>query len=149
MTDQEPGKTAKTCGHEFVWTEEHPQVKDIERMLFSYDKLANDALERIDALSPPGSEKAKGCPMDKRDMYALLEQYSESDETVGKLWREITDIPEWVDWNQIRRGQKVVYQYHAQMQLGVSHNTTTPPTQLTPSASVHLPRRRHGSLANR
>lgn len=58
--------------------------------------------------------------MQKRDLYALLERHSESDQTVGKLWKQVTEVPDWVDWEQIRRGQKFVYQYHAQIQLCVS-----------------------------
>ncbi|OAA36804.1 tat pathway signal sequence [Beauveria brongniartii RCEF 3172] len=117
--DQETGRAVHSYGHGFVWTDEHPQIKDVERMLYTYDKLANDALDRIDVLSPPGNKAAEGCPMSHRDMYKLVEQYSESDETIGKLWRQVTDIPDWVDWEQIQRGQKVVYQYHAQMLLGL------------------------------
>ncbi|KAK3177583.1 hypothetical protein K4F52_009634 [Lecanicillium sp. MT-2017a] len=116
--DQEPGTTAQTCGHEFVWTDQHPRIKDIRKMLHTHDLLASDALDRIDVLSPPGNEATNGCPMAKRDMYALLEQYSVSDETIGKLWNQVTEIPHWVDWEQICRGQKLVYQYHGQMQLG-------------------------------
>ncbi|EGX93493.1 hypothetical protein CCM_04867 [Cordyceps militaris CM01] len=116
---QEPGTTAQCYGYEFIWTDRHPSVKDAHKMLYTYDKLANDALDRIDILSPPGNKAADGCPMSQRDMYSLLEQYSKSDETIGKLWRQVTDIPDWVDWEQIRRGQKVVYHYPGQMLLGL------------------------------
>lgn len=90
-------------------------------MLHTYDKVANDALDRIDVLSPPSDKAPGGCPMQKRDMYALLEQYSESDQTIGRLWNQVTYVPDWVDWEQIRRGQKFVYQYYVQIQLSVKY----------------------------
>ncbi|OAQ96120.1 hypothetical protein LLEC1_05285 [Akanthomyces lecanii] len=115
--NQEPGTTARVFGHEFLWTAQHPRLQDIRKMLHTYDELASDALDRLDVLSPPSDKSPGGCPMQKRDLYALLERYSSSDQAIGRLWNQVTDIPDWVDWDQIRRGQKFVYQYYGQVQL--------------------------------
>lgn len=118
--NQEPGTPGHVWGYDFMWTNQHPKVEDVQELLYTYDKLAVDSLNRIDAISPPGPKDGRKCPMSQRDLYALLKEHSSSDETLGKLWSQVTDIPDWVDWEQIERGQKVVYQYHGQMLLGVS-----------------------------
>lgn len=109
-------------GHRFRWTAEHPRESDIRHMLFSFDTLGSDALDRLDAISPPPSSHWK-CPHESgkghRDLYALLEEHAQSDDVLRKLWREVTSVPEWVDWEQIERGQRLVYQYNGQILLGV------------------------------
>lgn len=122
MPDQESGTIARVCGHDFIWTHQHPRIKDIEKMLHTYDELAMEALDRIDAISPPGPKDGRKCPMSQRDLYALLKEHSQSDEVLGKLWSEVNTVPDWVDWEQISRGQRLVYRYHGQMLAGVSPN---------------------------
>lgn len=117
---QEIGAIVETYGYKFQWTAQHPPIKDVQKMLRTYDMLANDVLDRLDELSPPVGQRPKGCPMQSRDTYNLVKRYANSDKTVGRLWRQVTEVPDWVDWEQIRRGQKLVYQYHTQIQLSVS-----------------------------
>jgi hypothetical protein len=89
---------------------------------YSYDVLAEECLNRLDAISPPATgelprsrsrvptkEKAEHAP--KRDLYALLRDHASEDEKLGELWEEVNTIPEWVDWDQIARGQDVFYRY--------------------------------------
>ncbi|KAI1486776.1 hypothetical protein F5X96DRAFT_681739 [Biscogniauxia mediterranea] len=46
-----------------------------------------------------------------RDLYGLLGEYAPKNEKTGKLWAEVNTTPNWVDWGQIERGQKVFYRY--------------------------------------
>lgn len=117
------GTSWDACNHEFEWTADHLTREETDSLLYTYDKLATDALDRIDELSPPPPKSAKSakCPM-SRDLYALVQQYADADETIGKLWKEISTVPDWVDWDQIERAQRVVYQYNGQIALGVSFN---------------------------
>ncbi|KAI9640074.1 hypothetical protein NHQ30_011476 [Ciborinia camelliae] len=91
-------------------------------MKFSYDVLAEECLDRLDKISPPTSGELprnrsrfpndkKGEENPKRDLYALLRDHSSEDEKLGELWKEVNTIPDWVDWNQIGRGQEVFYRY--------------------------------------
>jgi hypothetical protein len=107
-------------GHKFTWTPEHSSMAELRPLLYSYDKLATDALDVLDEISPPPTTPATGCPMSQRDLYALVEEHAEVDETLGKLWREVTTVPDWVDWEQLARGQAIVHQYSGQILLGVS-----------------------------
>lgn len=118
-----PDEPITVWGHSFHWTSKHKTAPEIAHLLYSYDKLATDALDRLDEISPPTS-KSWRCPHGagdgQRDLHVLLQKYADSDEVLGQLWEEVSTVPEWVDWEQIERGQRVVYQYSVQILLGVS-----------------------------
>ncbi|KAM0349721.1 hypothetical protein ACHAPU_003550 [Fusarium lateritium] len=113
-------------GHKFNWTPDHKTAPEIAHLLYSYDKLATDALDRLDYFSPPTSKGWK-CPHasgpGQRDLYELLKNHADSDEILGKLWNEASTVPEWVDWEQIQRGQQVVYQFSGQIMFGLLYNS--------------------------
>lgn len=134
--------TRYTYGYHFQWTTDHYTPEDLKPLMFTYDKLGEDALNALDVISPPPNNalprrndytakpkapadgeattngvangEAKGKEPDftpKRDLYALLKEHHEEDESLGKLWTQINAIPDWVDWDQIARGQEVFYRY--------------------------------------
>lgn len=89
----------ESFGYCFAWTPQHLTEPELEPLRHSYDKLADEANVRIQEL--------RG----KRGIYQTLEEEHENDEVLGKLWKEVTEVPEWVDWEQIERGQEVFYRY--------------------------------------
>ncbi|KAI6781352.1 uncharacterized protein J7T54_002244 [Emericellopsis cladophorae] len=89
--------------------------------VYTYDTLASETIVRIDSFSPPVQNNGQECPMGQRDLYGLLLEHCEKDAILNKLYHEITDIPDWVDWEQIERGQRVIKRYHGQAILGVSY----------------------------
>ncbi|KAI4933870.1 uncharacterized protein J4E92_003539 [Alternaria infectoria] len=123
----------KDCwGYRFEWTPEHLTPEQMKPMKFSYDVLAEECLDRLNAISPPHKgalprndsnraalssvpgteeEKKEPLPVPKRDLYALLEENHNSDPKLAELWREVHTVPDWVDWDQIARGQDVFYRY--------------------------------------
>ncbi|KAI4657890.1 uncharacterized protein J4E78_006279 [Alternaria triticimaculans] len=123
----------KDCwGYRFEWTPEHLTPEQMKPMKFSYDVLAEECLDRLNAISPPHKgalprndsnraalssvpgteeEKKEPLPVPKRDLYALLEENHNSDPKLAELWREVHTVPDWVDWEQIARGQDVFYRY--------------------------------------
>ncbi|KAF5005750.1 hypothetical protein FDECE_7822 [Fusarium decemcellulare] len=113
-------------GHKFNWTSKHKTAPELAHLLYSYDKLATDALDRLDDISPPTS-KVWRCPHGagdgQRDLYVLLQNYASSDEVLGQLWKEVSTVPEWVDWEQIERGQRIVYQFSGQILLGLLYKS--------------------------
>ncbi|KAF5538250.1 latex clearing [Fusarium mexicanum] len=113
-------------GHSFNWTSGHKTTEELDHYLYSYDKLATDALDRLDLISPPTTKGWK-CPHGsgpgQRDIYELLKKHASSDEILGQLWEEATTIPEWVDWDQIQRGQQVVYQFSGQILFGLMYKS--------------------------
>lgn len=45
------------------------------------------------------------------DLYEFLEQYHAKDCILGQFWLETHTVPEWVDWEQLARGQEFFYRY--------------------------------------
>jgi hypothetical protein len=128
--------------------------EELHPLKYTYDILAEECLERLDAISPPeenklprnrvrkskepkedryresggedkngivndedGNKKEKKKP--KRDLYELLKKHKEHDRKLKEFWDQVTTIPEWVDWEEIQRGQDVFYRYGAAMIVGV------------------------------
>jgi hypothetical protein len=94
--------------------------EELHPLKYSYDVLGEECLNRLDRISPPitgelprnrsrTQAKVDGDPPAKRDLYALLREHAPEDEKLGELWAEVNTIPEWVDWDQIARGQDVFY----------------------------------------
>jgi hypothetical protein len=97
-------------------------AEEMHPLKYSYDVLGEECLNRLDAISPPTTGelprsrsrtpgKASAEPPPKRDLYALLRDHAPEDEKLGELWEEVNTIPDWVDWDQIARGQDVFYRY--------------------------------------
>lgn len=119
----EVGEHMTLWNHSFRWTSEHRSPERLRTLLFSYDKLANDALDRLDQYLPAGAKQVK-CPhgeeKGQKDIYTLLQEHASDDEVLGELWRDVSQVPDWVDWEQIARGQQVIYQFSGQVLPGVS-----------------------------
>lgn len=82
-------------GYEFAWTDLHKTPEELLPLRESYDKLADETMRRLSIL--------RG----KRDLYTALEEEHVNDEVLGEFWRQAQTVPDWVDWEQIERGQKV------------------------------------------
>ena len=127
-------ENTRTCwGYTFQLTPDHLTPQQTHPMKFSYDRLGEAALNRLNEISPPprsalprnlskyagaASSTEKGVnaadPLPKRDLYLLLRENADKDETLGRLWKEVNTVPDWVDWDQIARGQDVFYRYGGQ-----------------------------------
>ena len=123
--------TRTVYGYTFQLTTEHLTSEETQPMKHSYDILGEQALERLNAISPPPRsalprnnlsnrapkegvrvpDNSEEPPEAKRDLYVLLRDNAENDEVLRKLWAEVTTVPQWVDWEQISRGQEVFYRY--------------------------------------
>ena len=75
-----------------------------------HDELASNALESLLKLSDD-NEKGSQCPVPKTDLYTLLEAAHRDDPNLQKFWDQTRSVPEWVDWEQLERGQDFFYQY--------------------------------------
>ncbi|KAL4904431.1 hypothetical protein BDW74DRAFT_168451 [Aspergillus multicolor] len=99
----------------FEWTDLHRTADQLRPMTFTYDKLADDCIVKLNELSPPEKYRPKaGEPTTeapKRDLLALLENHAGNDSKLQELWTEINTVPDWVDWDQVKRGQEVFFRY--------------------------------------
>jgi hypothetical protein len=118
-------------GYTFQLTSDHLTLEQSHPLKFSYDRLGEDAWNRLNEISPPersamprnlerngsneyANEREKSqadTAKPTQDLYLVLKVHAEKDEVLGRLWREINAVPEWVDWEQIARGQDVFYRY--------------------------------------
>ena len=109
-------------GYDFQWTDEHMTPEEMHHLKYTYDVLGEEALNSLDRISPPVSgelprsksrisSKPDTEPPPKRDLYELLKENASKDEKLGELWEQVNTIPDWVDWDQIARGQDVFYRY--------------------------------------
>jgi len=105
----------------------HLTIEQMKPMKHSYDRLGEQALDRLNQLSPPpraalprnsvrhSSKNAAAAtqqpPMPQRDLYILLRDNAYNDEILGQLWSEVNTVPSWVCWEQIARGQDCFYRY--------------------------------------
>lgn len=114
--------TRHVWGYTFQWTSNHMTEPELYPLKYLYDELGEECLNRLDKICPPISGelprnqsrvpvKDNVKPSPKRDLYALLRDNASKDEKLGELWDEVNTIPEWVDWDQIVRGQDVFYRY--------------------------------------
>lgn len=124
--------TRHTYGYTFQWTPAHLSKEQLEPLKFSYDVAGEEALNILDEISPPpnnalprnqdrtaqsaapsaeNAEKKEPDFKPKRDLYALLKDHHMENPSLEKLWTQVNTIPEWVDWDQIARGQDVFYRY--------------------------------------
>ena len=131
-------ENTRSCwGYTFQLTPEHLTPEEMHPLKFSYDRLGEEALQKLDIISPPSSiqisrkepqntektsdnqsdhlgkdmESEKPATGSKRDLYALLRDNASSDDVLDRLWSEANTVPSWVDWEKIARGQDVFYRY--------------------------------------
>ena len=101
----------RTCwGYTFDLTEDHLTPEQSYPLKFSYDKLAQEALEALYAITAPtktASQESKAEGLEaievtaashpKRDLFFLLKENSSNDPTLRRLWEEVNEVPDWVD----------------------------------------------------
>ncbi|KAJ5151741.1 hypothetical protein N7492_010036 [Penicillium capsulatum] len=106
-----PGTKIDKWGYSFIWTEQHILREETDPLQYESDTLADDALERLLALKNEINEKkgAQGAP--QGDLYAILRDHHTEDDTLNRFWSEAHAVPDWVDWEQIERGQKYFSRY--------------------------------------
>lgn len=56
-------------------------------------------------------QRKDGTTRARTDLYAILKDNHQNDETLAKFWNEVHAVPEWVDWAQLERGQNFFYRY--------------------------------------
>jgi len=118
---------------DFNWTDEHLTHDQLRPLIYTYDTLAAEALDRLDDVqslalrnrdikkmpNPHGDARAdldekegkEKCPMMGGDLFQLLKERAPRDEVLNRLWTQVNTVPDWVDWAQIKRGQDIFYRY--------------------------------------
>lgn len=128
--------TVSSWNYTFDFTPEHPTEEDMRPLKFSYDVLAEQAFEEINRISPPPhpsaiprnqdrqkDEKAGDSSPPRRDLYEILKDNHADNEILTKFWNQLNEVPDWVDWDQIARGQDVFYRYGGANLTGLAYQS--------------------------
>ncbi|KAH8901424.1 hypothetical protein GQ53DRAFT_632097 [Thozetella sp. PMI_491] len=115
---KEDSPVLDSYGYKFRLTKNHLTDEQLEPLKHTYDVVGSEALEALDTLFPPPPPRAgwysktpEQNPQPDRDTYALLRDNKDKDPKLQKLWDEVNTVPEWVDWDQVKRGQEMFYRY--------------------------------------
>ena len=136
-------ENTRTCwGYTFQLTPDHLTSEKSHPLKYSYDTLGEECLNVLNEIVPAQpatanvtnhdstidvpSQDAKGktpAVKAKRDLYLLLRDNVDKDERLRRLWDEVNNVPEWVDWDQIARGQEVFYRYGGATLTGLAYQS--------------------------
>jgi len=112
-------KTINVWDHTYVPTPLHPTPQTLAAHRESWDTLADEALELLTPLQTLSTSTSPASP--KKDLYTTLKEHYSTHSTLSTLWRQVNTVPEWVDWEQISRGQDVFYRYAGAMLAGLCY----------------------------
>jgi hypothetical protein len=120
-------------GYKFSSSPLNPTRDELRQLRSSYDKLSDEAYIKLvehRQSAPNPDPRPDEIPSEKKhdvagryhDLWEMLKQEGEKgeDQVLTKFWEEVNSIPEWVDWEQIERGQKVFYRYAGPSLVGLA-----------------------------
>ncbi|KAJ3549762.1 hypothetical protein NM208_g341 [Fusarium decemcellulare] len=115
---QDDPNVVNSYGYKFRMTELHQTPEQLDHLKHKFDEVGSDATAALDEMFPPPPPRAgwysktkNENPQPDRDTYALLQDNRSKDPRLQALWDEVNTVPDWVDWDQIKRGQDVFYRY--------------------------------------
>jgi hypothetical protein len=103
----------KRWGYSFQWTDKHLAPEEIAALRSHYDELGSTALEKLQAIiarTKTDTKREANCPF-RPELYTIFKKHHHEDEVLQQFWDEVHSVPEWVDWEQIERGQKFFARY--------------------------------------
>ncbi|GAP85185.2 putative transcriptional regulator [Rosellinia necatrix] len=129
-TEEAIGSTQRSGPYTFKWTKLHLPRSKTDPLRYEYDTIGAKALDQLQVIA-----KSKGFSDDPRkrpDFYQLLVEHHASHEDLQALWTQVHTVPDWVDWEQLERGQRFFYRYAAANVMGfalqgfVGENSSAP-----------------------
>lgn len=105
--------THKVGHYSFKWTSQHMSKEEAEPLKHTYDELGSYVVTKLQEIAQRNKNSGGGPvpPPCQMDLYGLLRDHRHEDERLAQFWEETHTVPEWVDWEQIERGQKFLYRY--------------------------------------
>lgn len=110
------GSLQHSGSYTFEWTKLHLPRWKTDPLRYQYDTVGEKALIQLQAIA-----KAKGFSDDPRkrpDLYQLLAENHASHDDLRDFWTQLNTVPDWVDWEQLERGQRFFYRYAAANLMG-------------------------------
>lgn len=91
-TKPKSGQKVTSYGHTFTWTPLHKNADELNAMVYTYDKLCTDAIDRLQEIAPPSKENHHA----QRDLFKLVKDNASGGGPIGELWDQVNTVPEWV-----------------------------------------------------
>ncbi|KAF9361377.1 hypothetical protein BGX26_003889 [Mortierella sp. AD094] len=104
-----PGDLFRCWDHEAIWTEDHIHASCLEALRKVGDELADDALLALNVKPDQDAYKAFVS-------YVARPESEQESPAPGLLMEQLMTIPEWADWESMRRGQEVFWVCHSKVQ---------------------------------
>ncbi|KAG0340243.1 hypothetical protein BG004_006488 [Podila humilis] len=109
-----PGDEVQCFSQHVTWTDKHFRASQLDPLRQMGDDLADSALAALNV--KPG-----------QDALAVLREYTsrpiedQPSDAPRKLLEHVMTVPDWVDWEQVKRGQEVYWKYIYYMGLIFLH----------------------------
>lgn len=111
-----PDNKRSVRGYDFEWTDKHYTAEELMPLRHQADDIALDVVERLFAIiAAQNPEKGAKRP----DLYELLKENYANDDVLRQFWEETHTVPDWVDWEEIEKGQAFLYRYLAPNITGI------------------------------
>jgi len=122
--NQGPESIAKQGDSDTVRIDENVNAKDLKQFPQTTKPPSQHPFERKQDPMTDADPSEKPAPKPPtRDLYAILKEHHENDPLLTKFWNEVTEVPSWVDWDQIARGQDVFYRYGGANLTGLAYQS--------------------------
>ena len=98
----------RTVGnYSFHWTREHLPKEKTDPLRFEHDELGAATVNIIQKIHQREQEahKQRGEQIEQLDMFATLKANQHHNETLKEFWTQVNTVPDWVNWEQLERGQ--------------------------------------------
>lgn len=92
-----------------IWKEDEPSLCHLRGLRNHCDTDADAALSAIQSILKTQSRSESS--QQKIDLFTVLEAGSKDNYILEQFWSHVTSVPDWVDWAQIERGQRVFHRY--------------------------------------
>lgn len=101
--------------HTFAWTPHHQTREQLRSKMHTYDRLGDECIDQINDIGRQVVNQDRQNNLDRKlpdlDVYIMLKDHAKDDPKLSELWAQVNTVPDWVDWQQIKRGQEVFFRY--------------------------------------
>ncbi|KAF5703336.1 4-hydroxyacetophenone monooxygenase [Fusarium mundagurra] len=126
-------------GYRFKWTRDHQTPEQYDYLKHSCDTLGEDCAVLLNEMYQPArksqqdkqgsndTSRVGAKPEERvpkwRDLYELFLEHHTEHPKLQELWDKVNTTPDWVDWDQIARGQDVLYRYGGAAFTGLTYQS--------------------------
>ncbi|KUJ22166.1 uncharacterized protein LY89DRAFT_704824 [Mollisia scopiformis] len=114
--DPEYPRQCERWGYSFPWNSNHMTAEELHVLRNSHDIIGLAAYESLksilDAERTPSNDKTLSITgQQSDDWYDVLRIHHHEDDALQGFWNGVHTVPDWVDWKQIERGQRLFAKY--------------------------------------